>query len=68
VPGHRAYERAWEVQGELTARGQHRGAGPADLIVAATAELHDLTLLHHDHDFELIATITGQALRWYGPN
>ena len=67
VPVHdRAYARAGEVQGELTARGQHRGAGPVDLIVAATAELHDLTLLHHDHDFELIATITGQALRRYG--
>jgi predicted nucleic acid-binding protein len=64
----RAYARAWEVQGELTARGEHSGAGTVDLIVAATAELHDLTLLHHDHDFELIAAITGQALRWYGTN
>jgi predicted nucleic acid-binding protein len=69
VPVHdRAYVRAWEVQGELTAKGQHRGVGPADLIVAATAELHDLTLLHHDHDFELIAGVTGQSLRWYGTN
>ena len=69
VPVHdSAYERACEVQGELTARGQHRGAGPVDLVVAATAELHDLTLLHQDRDFELVATITGQALRWYGAN
>jgi predicted nucleic acid-binding protein len=67
VPVHdRAYTRAWQVQGELTAKGQHRGAGPVDLVVAATAELHDLTLLHHDRDFEVIARVTGQPLRWYG--
>lgn len=67
VPVHdRAYTRAWEVQGELTALGQHRSAGPVDLVIAATAELFGLTLLHHDHDFDLIAKITGQPLRWYG--
>ena len=37
VPVHdRAFARAWEVQGELTSRGQHRGAGQVDLVVAAT--------------------------------
>jgi predicted nucleic acid-binding protein len=69
VPVHdRAYARAWEVQGELTARGEHRAAGPVDLIVAATAELFGLTLLHHDRDFATIAGVTGQYLRWYGPD
>ena len=64
VPVHdRAYARAWEVQGELTARGQHRAAGPVDLVVAATAELFGLTLLHHDRDFATIAGVTGQYLR-----
>ncbi len=68
VPVHdRAYARAFEVQDELTAKGQHRSAGPVDLIVGATAELYGLTLLHHDRDFEVIAAVTGQALRWYGP-
>jgi predicted nucleic acid-binding protein len=67
VPVHdRAFVRAWEVQGELTAKGQHRGAGPVDLVVAATAELHGLTLLHHDHDFDVVAAVTGQPVRWYG--
>jgi predicted nucleic acid-binding protein len=67
VPVHdRAFTRAWEVQGDLTARGAHRGAGPVDLVVAATAELAGLTLLHHDHDFDVIASVTGQAVRWYG--
>ena len=67
VPVHdRAFDRAWEVQGELTDQGQHRSAGPVDLVVAATAELFGLTLLHHDRDFATIAGVTGQALRWYG--
>ncbi len=69
VPVHdRAYARAWEVQGQLTVLGQHRSAGPVDLIVAATAELFGLTLLHHDRDFATIAGVTGQYLRWYGPD
>ncbi|MGW8985307.1 PIN domain-containing protein [Streptomyces parvus] len=63
----RAYDRAWQVQELLTRRGQHRSAGAVDLVVAATAELQGLTLLHRDHDFECTAAITGQAMQWYGP-
>lgn len=60
----RAFARAWEVQAELTARGMHRGAGPVDLVLAATAELRGLTLLHRDHDFDHIVAVTGQPHRW----
>lgn len=63
----RAYERAWRVQELLTRKGQHRSAGPVDLVVAATAELQGLTLLHRDRDFECVASVTGQPLQWYGP-
>ncbi|MEV0491134.1 PIN domain nuclease [Streptomyces atratus] len=63
----RAYDRAWQVQELLTQRGQHHSAGAVDLVVAATAELQGLTLLHRDHDFECIAAVTGQAMQWYGP-
>jgi predicted nucleic acid-binding protein len=63
----RAYDRAWQVQELLTQRGQHRSAGAVDLVVAATAELQGLTLLHRDHDFQCIAAVTGQAMQWYGP-
>ncbi|MFD7559439.1 PIN domain nuclease [Streptomyces sp. NPDC059533] len=63
----RAYERAWQVQEALTKQGRHRSAGAVDLVVAATAELQGLTLLHRDHDFECIAAVTGQPLQWYGP-
>ncbi|MGW0248236.1 PIN domain-containing protein [Nocardia goodfellowii] len=62
----RAYDRAWEVQGELTTRGQHRGAGPIDLVLAANAELRGLTLLHRDRDFDCVAAITGQPHQWLG--
>ncbi|WP_304454085.1 PIN domain nuclease [Nocardiopsis sp. YSL2] len=59
-PDDRDYRRAWEVQKELTSRGEHRSAGPVDLVVAACAELKGLTLVHNDKDFETIARVTGQ--------
>jgi predicted nucleic acid-binding protein len=69
VPVHEgAYARDWGVQGELTAVGQHRSAGPVDLVIAATAELFGLTRLHHHRDFATIPGVSGQALRWYGPD
>lgn len=64
----RAYDRAWRVPELLTRKGQHRNAGAVDLVVAATAELQGLTLLHRDQDFDCIAAVTGQPLQWYGPD
>ena len=52
--------RAVEVQTLLADSGQHRAPSVPDLIVAATAELAGLTLLHVDKAFELIAEVTGQ--------
>ncbi len=46
----------------LADRGQHRAPSIPDLIIAATAELAGLTILHLDKDFEIIAGITGQPL------
>jgi predicted nucleic acid-binding protein len=60
----RIYRRAAEVQAELTAQGTHRSAGPVDLLIAATAEAHQLALLHYDRDFDQIARVTGQPMRW----
>lgn len=60
----RVFGRAEEVQGLLTDRGWHRSASAVDLLVAATAELERLTLLHYDHDHDQIATVTGQAVVW----
>jgi hypothetical protein len=55
-------DRALEVQMLLADRGHHRAPSVPDLIVAATAELAGLTVLHVDKDFELIAGVTGQTL------
>nr|QBF29323.1 ribonuclease [Streptomyces achromogenes subsp. streptozoticus] len=57
------YRRARVVQELLTAKGEHRSAGPVDLLVAAAAEEAGLTLLHHDRDVETIARTTGQPVR-----
>lgn len=59
--------RAFEVQRILTEHGEHRSAGPVDLMVAACAELSGLTLLHYDRDFETIAKHTGQSTSWLAP-
>ena len=53
-------DRALQVQILLAGKGQHRAPSIPDLIIAATAELVGLTVLHLDKDFELIATLTGQ--------
>lgn len=55
-------DRAVEVQVALGERGQHRAASIPDLLIAATGELAQLTILHDDKDFELIADITGQSI------
>lgn len=55
-------DRAVEVQLLLADQGQHRAPSIPDLVIAATAELAGLTVLHVDKDFELIATLTGQAI------
>jgi len=55
-------DRAVEVLTLLADRGQHRAPSIPDLIIAATAELAGLTVLHVDKDFEVIAQITGQPV------
>jgi len=62
-----AIDRAVEVHGELAKRSQHRSFALPDLIIAATAELAGLTVLHYDEDYERIAKITGQAVDWVAP-
>ncbi len=55
-------DRAVEIQAVLADRGQHRAPSIPDLIIAATAELAGLTVLHLDKDFDLIADVTGQSV------
>ena len=60
----RVFERALSAQEGLTRRGTHRSAGAVDLLVAATAEAHGMTLLHYDADFLQVAEVTGQSTHW----
>ena len=55
-------DRAVAVQAALADRGQHRAPSIPDLLNAAAAELAQLTVLHLDQDFELIADITSQPV------
>jgi hypothetical protein len=55
-------DRAVEVKLLLADQGRHRAPSIPDLVIAATAELAGLTVLHLDKDFELVAGLTGQSI------
>jgi predicted nucleic acid-binding protein len=61
------WRRALDVQAALWRGGQVRAVGFPDLLVSAVAERERVTLLHYDRDFDLIASITGQAMQWVVP-
>lgn len=63
----RDLDRAIDVMELLARRGQHRGAGIPDLLIAAIAERTGLALLHYDRDFDLIGAVTGQRMEWVVP-
>ncbi|MGA8208510.1 MAG: PIN domain nuclease [Candidatus Dormiibacterota bacterium] len=65
--GEAQLERAVEVQTALARQGQHRGVSIPDLLIAAAAEAADLTVLHYDQDFDLVAEVTGQPCEWVVP-
>ena len=60
------FQRARQVQRMLASKHQ-RGRKVPDLLIAAAAEAHGLTVLHYDADFDLIAATTGQPCAWVVP-
>lgn len=58
--------RAIEVQHQLARRGQHRIPLP-DVLIAAVAEINDLTVMHYDTDYDRIAEVTNQPVVWVVP-
>lgn len=44
--------------------GHQRSVSVPDLVVAAVAERHGATLVHYDEDYDRIAALTGQPVRW----
>jgi len=58
-------DRAVQVAGRLARTGQHRGAKPVDLVIAASAEAAGLSVLHYDGDYDRI--VTNQQTEWIAP-
>jgi predicted nucleic acid-binding protein len=56
--------RALHVASLMAVAGKHRGAKPADLVIAAAAEARGLTVLHYDADYDRISKVTGQPTEW----
>lgn len=62
--------RAEQVMMVLCRAGQHRAGGKGllgDLLVAATAEIHNAIVLHYDDDFDRVCAITHQPMEWIVP-
>src|SRR5215211_8194340 len=64
--GEAEWSRALWVHERLAAqgRGAHRRVKHPDLLIAASAEAAGVPILHYDADYEAIAEITGQPVRW----
>lgn len=62
----RDWVEARRVFRELAARGplRHRQVRIPDLLIAAVAARHRMTLVHYDADYDVIASVTGQPTRW----
>jgi len=63
------WQRALEVYERLAHKGglHHRAVRHPDLLIAAAAESAGLAVLHYDEDYDRIASITGQEVRWLAP-
>lgn len=63
-----ALMRALDVQRRLAhSRALHHRVAVPDLIIAAVAELAGAAVWHYDHDFDRIASVTGQEVIWIAP-
>lgn len=67
VTDQEVWDRALEVQRELALRSMTRTVGIPDLLIAAVAELHRVTVLHYDAGFDHISAITAQPTEWVVP-
>ena len=63
------WKRALEVYEQLAHQGglHHRAVRHPDLLIAAAAEAARIPILHYDGDYDRIASITGQDVRWLAP-
>ena len=59
-------DEAIQLMARMARKGQHRLPLP-DVMIAATAAVHEAVILHYDRDFERIADLTGQPHEWIIP-
>ena len=64
------WKRALEVYEQLAQQGgpHHRAVRHPDLLIAAAAEAAGIPVLHYDEDYDRIASVTGQDVRWLAPH
>lgn len=56
------------LQRALVQHGTHRGPKVVDLVIAATALVHDVEVLHYDADYDLLAAAEPRLrTRWIVP-
>jgi predicted nucleic acid-binding protein len=60
----RHWQHAFDAQRQLARTGRHRAVGIADLLTAALAAEHNLTLIHYDADFDIAADVLDFDHRW----
>ncbi len=67
--GEADWPRALDIGQQLAEKGGslHRAPSLTDAVVAVAAQRADLTVLHYDKDFDLIAEVTGQPCEWIAP-
>lgn len=61
------WSRALDLQRAFSARGRLRSVRFRDLLIAATAERHGVTVLHYDRDFDLFAEVCDVKTEWVVP-
>ena len=47
--------------------GYQQSVPIADALIAAVAERHGVAVVHYDEDYDRIAAVTGQMVRWVVP-
>jgi predicted nucleic acid-binding protein len=67
--GKAQWDRALEVYAKLVSKAglHHRAVKHPDLLIAAAAEAAAVPVVHYDEDYDLIAQVTGQEVRWLAP-
>lgn len=65
----RDWEEARRVFRALADQGplHHRQVKIPDLLIAAVAARYGVTIVHYDADYDVIADVTGQRVRWAAP-